>query len=121
MISGMNRPPLLFNDLNLLADSFYLIVDLFSTIWVYLIFAIITILTIFIKIIPKLFHMLGNAITSIETTRHFSIFSLIILAGIISSHQMRLVVHDAAPAQFVTSRMKHDVQQCSELHSKQSL
>jgi hypothetical protein len=109
MISGMNRSPLLFNDLNLLEDSYYLIVDLFSTIWVYLVFAIITILTLFIKIIPKLFHILGDAITSIESTRHFGIFSLIILIGIISSHQIRLVVHDAAPAQFVTSRMKHDL------------
>jgi len=109
MISGMNRPPLLFNDLNLLVDSFYLVVDLFSSIWVYLIFAIIVIVALFIKIIPMLFQMLGNGISKVESTQRFGLFSLILLAGVISSHQIRLIVHDAAPAQFVASRMKQDL------------
>ena len=109
MLSGMNRPPLLFNDLNLLEDSFYLVVDLFSTIWVYLILSIILTLALFIKIIPNLFQMLGNAISEVESTQRFGIFSLILLGGIISSHQIRLVVHDASPTQFIASRMKHDL------------
>ncbi|MBD3275742.1 MAG: hypothetical protein GF372_10540 [Candidatus Marinimicrobia bacterium] len=105
----MNRPPLLFNDLNLLDDSFYLVMDLFSSIWFYLIPAIILILTLFIKIIPRLFQTLSDAIVKIESTRRVGILSMVLLMGIIASHQIRLVVHDAAPAQFVASRMKHDL------------
>lgn len=109
MISGMNRQPLLYNDLHLLEDSFYLIVDLFSSIWLYLILGIIIILALFTKIIPYLFHMLADGILAFPSKQQVGVFSFILLTGIISSHQIRLVVHDAAPTQFIASRMKQDL------------
>ncbi len=109
MIAGMNRQPLLFNDMHLLIDSYYLAVDLFSAYWYYLVGATLLIAFLFLKGIPTLMKVIGYGFQKSLSISKLLTVSISAVVLTVALGYFLPLDQDGAPVQSVAIRIKNDL------------
>ncbi len=111
-----SRKPLLYNDLFLINDGIYLFFDLFKAHWHLLLLIVGLFLFTLIGVIPGVWRLLAHGLQHSPFYLSPFLLGFLLLAGTVGMHQIQHTRLEDAPAQLISGRIRHNIQNSIALY-----